>query len=87
MPEISLAAMTDGRCFCDRCESRTKDIYRMVGRCLNCHVEPILMLYRAGDPAVKLDCPRCGFWGGVDPQRMATPDEIPAALNDGRDDA
>lgn len=69
----------DGRCFCERCESRTKDIYRMVGKCRNCGAEPILMLYRAGDKATSLTCPTCGNWNSVHANRLATEDEVPAA--------
>lgn len=68
-----------GKCMCDRCESRTKDIYRMVGHCTNCKVEPILMIYRAGDHAAHLNCPICGCYSSVWPQRLATDDEIPAS--------
>ena len=69
----------DGRCGCDRCTSRTSDMYRMVGSCWNCHTADILILYRAGDPAAKQDCPVCGNYDAVHPSRRATPDEIPAA--------
>lgn len=68
----------DGRCGCDRCESRTGNIYRMVGTCYNCGTKDILMLFRAGDKTANLDCPVCGCWHTVHPLRSATPDEIPA---------
>ena len=69
-----------GLCMCNRCTSRTTDIYRMVGRCWNCGTEPILMLFRAGDKKAELDCPVCGNHWSVHPQRLATADEFPEAL-------
>jgi hypothetical protein len=74
-----LLATIDGRCHCGRCKGRTEDIYRMVGHCHNCGAKPFLLLFRAGDPARPLDCPTCGKWYGVHTDRLATPDEIPAA--------
>jgi hypothetical protein len=68
-----------GKCMCDRCEARTTDSYRMVGRCWNCHAQPILMIYRAGDKASTLDCPVCGNDRSVHPSRLATDEEIPVA--------
>lgn len=71
-------AFVDARCFCDRCEARTKSAYRMVGRCSNCGVEA-LVLYRSGDRSGPVTCPTCGVWNGVTTHRLATPDEIPVA--------
>lgn len=68
-----------GKCMCDRCEARTKDIYRMVGYCTNCGTQPILMIFRAGDKKHDLDCPACGVRRSVRPQRLAAPYEIPEA--------
>lgn len=68
-----------GKCMCDRCESRTQDIYRMVGSCSNCCAEDILMLFRAGDRARSLDCPVCRVYSSVRPLRLATADEVPVA--------
>ena len=68
-----------GICMCKDCTDRTSDIYRMVGACLNCGTDRILMLFRFGDPAVPLDCPVCGCWHKVTPQRIARDDEIPEA--------
>jgi ssDNA-binding Zn-finger/Zn-ribbon topoisomerase 1 len=68
----------DGRCFCQRCEASTGDIYRMIGVCYNCGAKPILMLFHAGDHAAALDCPVCGNRNTVHALRLATPDEIPA---------
>jgi hypothetical protein len=50
----------------------------MVGSCWNCKPEPILMLFRVGDPTFALPCPRCGC-KEVHAKRPATDDEIPAA--------
>jgi transcription elongation factor Elf1 len=69
----------DGRCGCHKCEARTGDIYRMVGRCRNCGTEDILMLFRAGDKAAELDCPVCGNWHTVRAGRLATEDEVSVA--------
>jgi len=66
----------DGRCHCQRCEERTGNIYRMVGKCWNCGAADILMLFRAGDKTAPLDCPVCGCYHQVNAQRLATPDEI-----------
>jgi ssDNA-binding Zn-finger/Zn-ribbon topoisomerase 1 len=69
-----------GICTCNRCERFGKrEIYRMVGRCYNCQADPVLMLYRSGDRACPLDCPKCGNYQSVRPSRLATDDEIPAA--------
>jgi predicted nucleic acid-binding Zn-ribbon protein len=56
----------------------------MVGHCTNCGQKDVLMIFRQGDKATNLDCPTCGVRGpmsfeGVHPDRLATPDEIPAA--------
>ena len=79
-PPQALIAMVDGRCGCSKCIERTEDIYRMIGGCVNCGAKPILMLFRSGDPSAHLDCPVCGKWHGVQPQRLATVDEIPDAI-------
>lgn len=67
-----------GVCTCSRCEIGQRRIYRMVGACANCQTGPILMLFRAGDPVMPLDCPRCGC-KTVHAKRYATDDEIPGA--------
>lgn len=69
--------VVSGKCMCPRCEERTQDIYRMIGYCSNCRTEPILMIFRAGDKATRLDCPVCGVYHTVQPQRLADEDEIP----------
>ena len=70
----------DARCFCQRCEGDGRpNIYRMIGHCFNCGQKPILILNREGDRAGKLTCPTCGVWNAVYQDRLATPDEIPAA--------
>lgn len=70
----------DGRCSCQRCVARTENIYRMVGSCRNCGAKPILMIFRAGDPASSLDCPVCGCGRRVSADRLAGADEIPVAV-------
>jgi hypothetical protein len=69
-----------GLCMCEKCTSRTTDIYRMVGYCLNCRARPILGLFRSGDKAIHLDCPACGNHSTVHWWRLATDDEFPEAL-------
>lgn len=68
----------DGRCNCSKCESRTQNIYRMIGTCSNCGLSPILMLFREGDNTAKLRCPTCGNIS-VSSFRLATIDEIPVS--------
>lgn len=73
----------DGRCNCKKCEQRTSNTYRMIGRCSNCHTNPVLMLFREGDPALSLTCPVCKNWHTVNIQRHAEDHEIPEyASND-----
>jgi hypothetical protein len=67
----------DARCGCARCEARTTDTYRMIGKCWNCQTDNIVILYRAGDRAAPKDCPVCGVWHEVRPYRLATEDEVP----------
>lgn len=71
----------DARCGCDRCKSRTQDIYRMVGWCENCGTGDILVIYRAGDKVSDQDCPVCENPYAVrrPSQKLATPDQVPAA--------
>ena len=69
----------DARCMCQKCEKRSKDIYRMIGSCSNCGSKNLLILFRAGDRACSQDCPVCRCWGTVGPYRLATADEIPEA--------
>ena len=66
-----------GKCCCPDClKWRTQDIYRMVGKCHNCHTEDILMIFRSGEEARTLSCPVCNT-RNVMPTRLATDDEIP----------
>lgn len=77
----SAEVFIDARCDCDRCTSRTEDVYRMVGSCSNCKAEGLLILYRAGDKIADQDCPVCEDQYSVRTysQRLASPDEIPAS--------
>lgn len=71
----------DGRCGCAACEERTQNIYRMVGSCSNCGTDGIFIIYRAGDSRYDQVCPVCECSHTVRSanQRLATPDEVPAA--------
>ena len=73
-----MARFVDARCGCSRCVARTENVYRMMGHCVNCGANNILILYREGDEAARQDCPMCGNWRSVTPDRLATADEIPA---------
>jgi hypothetical protein len=78
----AIAAFTDERCRHPRCAAAEKgDAYRMVGGCYNCGTEPILGLFTAGHRHGNDGrCPVCGcsrlHW-----DRLASPDEIPAAAS------
>ena len=81
-----LAGTIDGRCGCEKCRSRTENIYRQVsGKCRNCGAGPFLLLYRGGDPASSQTCPRCGTSNAVSAERPATDDEIPASALEAHD--
>jgi DNA-directed RNA polymerase subunit M/transcription elongation factor TFIIS len=70
-----------GVCTCSRC-GEAKNIYRMIGKCLNCGTDSVLMLFRAGEKTQVLKCPVCGVgypYEGVRAYRLATDDEIPVA--------
>lgn len=70
----------DNRCGVPTCSG---DIYRMVGHCTNCGVKPVLILYTKGHEALgptSKPCPTCGNHYAVRPDRLATEDEIPAAI-------
>lgn len=75
-----MSPFVDARCGCEACETRTGNVYRMVGWCSNCKQDGIVCLYRSGDSVRDLDCPRCGHYYSVrrSSQRLATDDEIPA---------
>lgn len=72
----------NGTCGCDKCVSRTKEMYHMVGYCINCGTKEILMVFRAGDPKRDLDCPVCFNWRSVRSQRLANENEIPESEED-----
>lgn len=50
----------------------------MVGKCANCHAEPVLVLFTVGHEARQVSCPSCGV-ERVYTTRLATPEEIPVA--------
>lgn len=66
----------DRRCGHPRCNQTS--VYRMIGGCYNCGTTPLLGLFTATHEASGGQCPACGcerlHW-----DRLATPDEIPAA--------
>lgn len=65
----------------DRCTVRTcgdKNIYRMIGKCLNCGAGDLLMLFTEGHETRNGRCPVCGC-DKVSPSRLATKDETPEA--------
>lgn len=55
-------------------------VYRMVGYCLNCKADPILIINTETHSASNVDCPVCGNFHSVKQSRLATDDEIPEAL-------
>ena len=70
----------DKRCTYRGCAHKT-GVYRMVGRCVNCGTENILVMFTEGHRKGDADCPVCGVYWGVKSttMRLATPDEIPVA--------
>jgi predicted nucleic-acid-binding Zn-ribbon protein len=64
----------DARCPDKWCTS--KDVYRMVGTCVNCGNTDIIVLYTSGHVARDATCPACGC-ERVTAKRLATPDEVP----------
>ena len=75
----TLTALFDGRC---NDKSHTKDeIYRMVGYCSNCASQGILGLFTVGhETSNNGPCPLCGVRMRLGWKRLATADEIPAAV-------
>lgn len=67
----------DARCCCQNCKNRTEDVYWMEGRCYNCGVKGILILYRAKDKTSEKDCPVCQCWHTVHATQLAAPSKIP----------
>lgn len=62
---------------CSRCQEQGRGIYRMVGHCLNCKTEDVLMLFSETHEALGgMTCPKCGT-SNLRAQRLATDDEIP----------
>lgn len=78
-----MSAFVDARCRDRSCEG--KNTYRMIGGCYNCGTKPLLGLFTVGHEAQGgspgSECPVCEtsrlHW-----DRLATPDEIPAAFED-----
>ena len=59
-----MAGTIDARCTCERCESRTKEIYTLTASCINCGAGPFEVTFRKGDVAYRVimgtACPNCG---------------------------
>lgn len=79
-----VGSVIDARCMCHACETRTSEVYWMVGRCYNCGTQNILVMYRKGDQAEAQGCPLCGVtkWHGVHTSRAALPSEVPPRLEE-----
>lgn len=57
-------------------------IYRMVGRCTNCHSDYIIGLFTRGYKTSNYGpCPICGAHFSMIWQRLATKGEIPSAID------
>jgi hypothetical protein len=50
-------------------------MYQMVGSCMNCHAEEVLVLYTVGHKAVETTCPVCENKSVV-VRRLATEEEL-----------
>lgn len=72
-------ALVDARC--SLCTEAGKGAYRMIGRCRNCGLSPVLGLHSVSHEAILDDCPVCGT-RNVSWDRLATPDEIPAEFEE-----
>lgn len=72
-------AFVDARC--SRCTEAGKGAYRMVGRCRNCGLTPVLGLHGVSHEATLDGCPVCGT-RNVTWDRLATPDEIPVEFEE-----
>ncbi len=70
----------DHRCHARECEGMT-GAYRMVGKCINCGTEDILVMFTEQHEKQDSDCPVCKCRDEVKAftMRLATPDEIPVA--------
>ena len=60
----------DARCHCADCEARTQATYQMIGSCLNCRTQGIVITYRRGDWARLVECPVCGCRRSVEPRGL-----------------
>ena len=50
----------DLRCFCDKCEERTKETYRLHVRCFNCGWKGEALLRKGDSHGLIDECPHCG---------------------------
>lgn len=77
--EDEMDGFVDARCTDRGCES--KGVYRMVGTCSNCHVKALLGMFTEGhEKSTFGPCPMCGVSSHLMWLRLATADEIPAAV-------
>ena len=51
----------DLRCFCYKCEGRTKETYRLHVRCFNCGWKGEAILRKGDRPGPLEECPHCGI--------------------------
>ena len=49
----------DHRCFCDKCEERTKEIYYLSAGCYNCGKKWIAKFRKGDKPGIIDECPYC----------------------------
>jgi hypothetical protein len=50
----------DLRCFCKRCEDRTKKIYKLSVNCINCGWNGQVIIRKGDKPGLQTECPNCG---------------------------
>lgn len=62
----------DFRCFCEPCENRTQDSYRLEATCLNCGIRFQAIMRHGDKHPHDADCPACGVartsWGSLVPE-------------------
>lgn len=75
----TLTAFLDARC--SHLDCKDKGAYRMVGYCMNCASQGILGMFTEGHQTSNFGpCPLCGVNSRLGWKRLATADEIPAAV-------
>ena len=56
----AIAELLDLRCFCKRCEERTKETYQLEVLCSNCGWKGIALLRKDDEASRMKECPNCG---------------------------